>query len=98
MQESAGRESSADLFQRHPTKAQLTQPLEPILFHRHKVKCDLESVDNPNKLPYVRCRRESKECYFSATWRKRKHKDGRADSLDGNGQRRSQPVSNPGGP
>jgi hypothetical protein len=50
---------------------------------RRKVKCDLGSVDNPNEPPCVRCRRESKECYFSATRRKRKHEDGRADSLDG---------------
>lgn len=39
---------------------------------RRKVKCDLGSVDNPNDPPCVRCRRESKECYFSATRRKRK--------------------------
>lgn len=31
----------------------------------------------------VRCRRESKECFFSATRRKRKHEDGGTDSLDG---------------
>jgi hypothetical protein len=39
---------------------------------RRKVKCDLGSVDNPSDPPCVRCRRESKECYFSATRRKRK--------------------------
>lgn len=39
---------------------------------RRKVKCDLGSVDNPGDPPCVRCRRESKECYFSATRRKRK--------------------------
>lgn len=50
---------------------------------RRKVKCDLGSVDNPSDPPCVRCRRESKECFFSATRRKRKHEDGGADSLDG---------------
>lgn len=32
-------------------------------------------MDNPNDPPCVRCRRESKECYFSATRRKRKADD-----------------------
>lgn len=50
---------------------------------RRKVKCDLGSVDNPSDPPCVRCRRESKECYFSATRRKRKHEDGATDSVDG---------------
>ncbi|CAL3969249.1 unnamed protein product [Diplocarpon coronariae] len=50
---------------------------------RRKVKCDLGSVDSPGDPPCVRCRRESKECFFSATRRKRKHEDGRVDSLDG---------------
>lgn len=31
----------------------------------------------------MRCRRESKECFFSATRRKRKTDDGKEDSLDG---------------
>ncbi|POS84881.1 hypothetical protein EPUL_002851 [Erysiphe pulchra] len=44
---------------------------------RRKVKCDLGSVDNPDSPPCVRCRRESKECYFSATRRKRKHMNGK---------------------
>jgi hypothetical protein len=39
---------------------------------RRKVRCDLGSVDNPRDPPCVRCRRESKECFFSATRRKRK--------------------------
>lgn len=39
------------------------------------MRCDLGSVDNPHDPPCVRCRRESKECYFSATRRKRKHDD-----------------------
>src|SRR5436190_943690 len=46
---------------------------------RRKVRCDLGSVDNPSDPPCVRCRRESKECYFSATRRKRKTDD--ADDL-----------------
>ncbi|KAL3423194.1 Transcriptional activator ARO80 [Phlyctema vagabunda] len=41
------------------------------------------SVDDPRDPPCVRCRRESKECYFSATRRKRKTDDGRDESLDG---------------
>lgn len=47
------------------------------------MKCDLGSVDNPGDPPCVRCRRESKECYFSATRRKRKTEDGKEESLDG---------------
>lgn len=42
---------------------------------RRKVRCDLGPVDNPSDPPCVRCRRESKECYFSATRRKRKTDD-----------------------
>lgn len=49
---------------------------------RRKVRCDLGSVDNPHDPPCVRCRRESKECYFSATRRKRKNEDG-TDAGDG---------------
>lgn len=51
---------------------------------RRKVKCDLGSVDNPGDPPCVRCRRESKECYFSATRRKRKAPDGEDGSADAN--------------
>lgn len=50
---------------------------------RRKVKCDLGSVDSPGDPPCVRCRRESKECFFSATRRKRKNEDGNEDSQDG---------------
>ncbi|KAI1451172.1 hypothetical protein F5Y02DRAFT_406235 [Annulohypoxylon stygium] len=42
---------------------------------RRKVRCDLGSVDDPHEPPCVRCRRESKECFFSATRRKRKNDD-----------------------
>lgn len=50
---------------------------------RRKVRCDLGSVDNPHDPPCVRCRRESKECYFSATRRKRKTDDDIGDDEDG---------------
>lgn len=46
---------------------------------RRKVRCDLGSVDNPHEPPCVRCRRESKECYFSATRRKRKNDEDEAE-------------------
>lgn len=49
---------------------------------RRKVRCDLGSVDNPNDPPCVRCRRESKECFFSATRRKRKNDDDDASDVD----------------
>ncbi|KAM0722229.1 hypothetical protein Q7P37_001670 [Cladosporium fusiforme] len=39
---------------------------------RRKVRCDLGSVDNPHDPPCMRCRREAKECFFSATRRKKK--------------------------
>ncbi|KAK7612062.1 hypothetical protein JOL62DRAFT_32033 [Phyllosticta paracitricarpa] len=48
---------------------------------RRKVRCDLGPVDNPHDPPCVRCRRESKECFFSATRRKRKPQDG-GDGLE----------------
>ncbi|TKA65796.1 hypothetical protein B0A49_11613 [Cryomyces minteri] len=43
---------------------------------QRKVRCDLGPVDNPHEPPCVRCRRESKDCFFSATRRKRKPADG----------------------
>ena len=49
---------------------------------RRKVRCDLGSVDNPRDPPCVRCRRESKECFFSATRRKRKTDDPADDELE----------------
>ncbi|KAK4691021.1 hypothetical protein P7C71_g5895, partial [Lecanoromycetidae sp. Uapishka_2] len=48
---------------------------------KRKVRCDLGPVDNPHEPPCVRCRRESKDCYFSATRRKRKA-DGGEDELE----------------
>ncbi|KAK4137185.1 hypothetical protein BT67DRAFT_371129 [Trichocladium antarcticum] len=49
---------------------------------RRKVRCDLGSVDDPHDPPCVRCRRESKECYFSATRRKRKADDESVDDQE----------------
>ncbi|KAI5795353.1 hypothetical protein DFH27DRAFT_515936 [Peziza echinospora] len=37
---------------------------------QRKVRCDLGSVEAPHPPPCVRCRRESKECFFSVTRRK----------------------------
>lgn len=60
---------------------------------RRKVRCDLGPVDNPHDPPCVRCRRESKECFFSATRRKRKTDQGELDDDDDyelrNGRKRS---------
>ncbi|TPX09477.1 uncharacterized protein E0L32_009365 [Thyridium curvatum] len=53
---------------------------------RRKVRCDLGSVDNPHDPPCVRCRRESKECFFSATRRKRKGEEGYDESGTGAGE------------
>ena len=39
---------------------------------KRKVRCDLGAVDSPHDPPCMRCRRESKECYFSQTRRKKK--------------------------
>lgn len=44
------------------------------------MRCDLGPVDDPHEPPCVRCRRESKECYFSATRRKRKSQNGDYDA------------------
>ncbi|KAF2468757.1 uncharacterized protein BDR25DRAFT_230590 [Lindgomyces ingoldianus] len=69
---------------------------------RRKVRCDLGPVDNPHEPPCVRCRRESKECFFSATRRKRKQDSGE-DQDDGglsdyeirNGRKRLRPNEEP---
>ncbi|KAK6380561.1 hypothetical protein LTR65_001353 [Meristemomyces frigidus] len=50
---------------------------------RRKVRCDLGSVDSPHDPPCVRCRRELKECYFSATRRKRKNGGGEGSVSEG---------------
>lgn len=65
---------------------------------RRKVRCDLGSVDNPHDPPCVRCRRESKECYFSATRRKRKNEDGEDDEdeyIVRNGRKRPHTEASP---
>lgn len=64
---------------------------------RRKVRCDLGPVDNPHDPPCVRCRRESKECFFSATRRKRKQDgDDEPDEHDDyelrNARKRSRPA------
>jgi hypothetical protein len=61
---------------------QLTTWQACIPCRRRKVRCDLGSVDNPHDPPCVRCRRESKECYFSATRRKRKHEEEGGEDRD----------------
>lgn len=66
---------------------------------RRKVRCDLGSVDNPHDPPCVRCRRESKECFFSATRRKRKTEDDGSDLEEyiiRNGRRKLQAAASPG--
>ena len=49
---------------------------------KRKVRCDLGPVDDPHDPPCVRCRRESKECFFSATRRKRKTDGEEEDAAD----------------
>ncbi|EMD87714.1 hypothetical protein COCHEDRAFT_1143170 [Bipolaris maydis C5] len=61
----------------HTATAQHTRTYQACIpCRRRKVRCDLGPVDNPHDPPCVRCRRESKECFFSATRRKRKTDDG----------------------
>ena len=43
------------------------------------MRCDLGPVDHPHEPPCVRCRREAKECFFSATRRKKRAADSGAD-------------------
>ena len=43
------------------------------------MRCELGPVDAPQDPPCARCRRESKECYFSATRRKRKPEGDESD-------------------
>ncbi|PSK42965.1 hypothetical protein B9Z65_6919 [Elsinoe australis] len=49
---------------------------------KRKVRCNLGPVDNPHDPPCDRCRRESKECFFSATRRKKRPADSGADEID----------------
>lgn len=46
------------------------------------MRCDLGSVDSPHDPPCTRCRREAKECYFSATRRKKKSANGEITGSD----------------
>lgn len=46
------------------------------------MRCDLGPVDNPHDPPCVRCRREAKECYFSATRRKKRAADSGSGAND----------------
>ncbi|KAJ4362319.1 zinc finger transcriptional activator [Neocucurbitaria cava] len=56
-----------------PSQSQHTRTYQACIpCRRRKVRCDLGPVDHPHDPPCVRCRRESKECFFSATRRKRK--------------------------
>lgn len=77
-QPSSGASASPTTATQHSSEAQSLQPQHKRVYQacipcrRRKVRCDLGSVDNPHEPPCVRCRRESKECYFSATRRKRK--------------------------
>ncbi|KAI2638245.1 hypothetical protein GGS21DRAFT_510320 [Xylaria nigripes] len=75
----------------NPTKSHSSSTTQPqhkrvyqacIPCRRRKVRCDLGSVDNPHDPPCMRCRRESKECFFSATRRKRKNEDDADDCQD----------------
>ncbi|KAF4551197.1 Fungal Zn(2)-Cys(6) binuclear cluster domain-containing protein 12 [Elsinoe fawcettii] len=49
---------------------------------KRKVRCNLGPVDNPHDPPCDRCRRESKECFFSATRRKKRPADSGADEIE----------------
>ncbi|KAL2188497.1 hypothetical protein L209DRAFT_751463 [Thermothelomyces heterothallicus CBS 203.75] len=79
--QSAGTPSSQPVQHPHPPQhKRVYQACIPC--RRRKVRCDLGSVDDPHDPPCVRCRRESKECFFSATRRKRKVDDGSLDDLE----------------
>ena len=67
---------STEVISSSPAQPPPQQPPQPRVYQacmpcrRQRVKCDLGSVNDPIDPPCVRCRRESKECYFSATKRK----------------------------
>ena len=66
----------------NPTCSQFLQPansINQIPCRRRKVRCELGPVDAPQDPPCARCRRESKDCHFSATRRKRKAEDDESD-------------------
>ncbi|KAI9786393.1 MAG: hypothetical protein M1839_006853 [Geoglossum umbratile] len=79
---SASVPASATATSQPPAHRRVYQACIPC--RRRKVRCDLGSVDSPHDPPCVRCRRESKDCYFSATRRKRKPADdGEGEYEDG---------------
>ncbi|KAI9694199.1 MAG: hypothetical protein M1822_003470 [Bathelium mastoideum] len=59
---------------------------------RRKVRCDLGPPDKPHDPPCKRCRRESKDCFFSATRRKKKPSD--AEPGQENGQQSDYEIRN----
>ncbi|KAL9089979.1 MAG: hypothetical protein Q9165_005508 [Trypethelium subeluteriae] len=69
----------------------------------YQVRCDLGPPDKPHDPPCSRCRRESKECFFSATRRKKKPADAGEDVENGqpsdyeirNGRKRLKLEDNP---
>ncbi|CAL8574590.1 zinc finger transcriptional activator [Xanthoria parietina] len=73
-------------FSQEPSQSHSRTYQACIPCRRRKVRCDLGPVDAPHEPPCVRCRRESKHCFFSATRRKRKigseDVDGYNDDLD----------------
>lgn len=68
------RESPATPFGNAPTSPNDQTKLTDL-----QVRCNLGPVDNPHDPPCDRCRRESKECFFSATRRKKRAADSGAD-------------------
>ncbi|KAF2838173.1 hypothetical protein M501DRAFT_857119 [Patellaria atrata CBS 101060] len=50
---------------------------------RRKVRCDLGPVDDPHEPPCKRCKREGKDCFFSATRRKKRPTDAGEELDDG---------------
>ena len=57
----------------------LANSITQIPCRKRKVRCELGPVDAPQDPPCARCRRESKDCHFSATRRKRKAEDDESD-------------------
>lgn len=78
-----GRTSQTPSQQQQQAAQQHTRTYQACIpCRRRKVRCDLGPVDNPHDPPCVRCRRESKECFFSATRRKRKNDGGDFEEED----------------
>lgn len=70
--QSQQREGSASTQQQQQQPGHQRTYQACIPCRRRKVRCDLGSVDNPHEPPCMRCRREAKDCFFSATRRKKK--------------------------